>query len=107
MADLAITGSTGAGGGRGAGALADLGIQQRLIVRSAERAPRLDGAEVREVPGGYGDPAGFREALEGVGTLFLVSAEEAQDRVAQHQNAVTAAKEAGVERIIYTSFLGG
>jgi hypothetical protein len=35
---------------------------------------------VREVPGGYPDPAGFREALEGVGTLFLVSAEEARDR---------------------------
>jgi NAD(P)H dehydrogenase (quinone) len=106
VADLAVTGSTGAVGGRVAGALADLGIEQRLIVRSAERAPRLDGAEVREVSGGYADPAGFREALEGVGTLFLVSAEEAQDRVAQHKAAVRAAKEAGVERIVYTSFLG-
>jgi NAD(P)H dehydrogenase (quinone) len=76
MADLAVTGSTGALGGRVARALADLGVEQRLIVRSAERAPRLDGAEVREVPGGYADPAGFRAALEGVGTLFLVSAED-------------------------------
>ena len=106
MADLAVTGSTGALGGRVAKALADLGIEQRLIVRSAERAPRLDGAEVREVPGGYADPAGFREALEGVGTLFLVSAEEAPDRVAQHRAAIEAAAEAGVERIVYTSFLG-
>src|SRR6201991_1329837 len=106
MADLAVTGSTGAVGGRVARTLSDLGISQRLIVRNAERAPRLDGAEVREVPGGYADPTGFREALEGVGTLFLVSAEEAPDRVAQHKNAVRAAKEAGVERIVYTSFLG-
>src|SRR6185437_6957862 len=106
MADLAVTGSTGALGGRIATALADLGVAQRLIVRSAERAPRLDRAEVREVPGGYADPAGFREALEGVGTLFLVSAEEAPDRVAQHRAAVAAAAEAGVERIVYTSFLG-
>src|SRR6202789_3468371 len=106
MADLAVTGSTGAVGGRVALALADLGIAQRLIVRSAERAPRPEGAEVREVPGGYADPAGFREALEGVGTLFLVSAEEAPDRVAQHKNAVRAAVAAGVERIVYTSFLG-
>src|ERR1700759_1581060 len=105
MADLAVTGSTGAVGGRVARVLADLGVEQRLIVRSAGRAPRPDGAEVREVPGGYADPAGFREALEGVGTLFLVSAEEAPDRVAQHKNAVTAAKEAGVERIGLTSFL--
>ena len=106
MADLAVTGSTGALGGRIARTLADLRIEQRLIVRDAGRAPKLDGAEVREVPGGYADPAGFREALEGVGTLFLVSAEEAPDRVAQHRNAVEAAREAGVERIVYTSFLG-
>jgi uncharacterized protein YbjT (DUF2867 family) len=106
MADLAVTGSTGALGGRVARTLADLGVEQRLIVRDAGRAPKLDGAEVREVPGGYADPAGFREALEGVGTLFLVSAEEAPDRVAQHRSAIEAAREAGVERIVYTSFLG-
>jgi uncharacterized protein YbjT (DUF2867 family) len=106
VAELAVTGSTGALGGRVVRALAALGIPQRLIVRDAGRAPRLDGAEVREVPGGYADPAGFRAALEGVGTLFLVSAEEAPDRVAQHRAAVEAAREAGVERIVYTSFLG-
>jgi len=106
MADLALTGATGALGGRIVRALADLGVSQRLIVRDADRAPKLDGAEVREVPGGYADPAGFREALEGVGTLFLVSAEEAPDRVAQHRGAIEAAREAGVERIVYTSFLG-
>jgi NAD(P)H dehydrogenase (quinone) len=106
MADLAITGSTGAVGGRVARALADSGIAQRLIVRDAGRAPRLDGADVREVPGGYADPAGFRAALEGVGTLFLVSGEETPDRVAQHRNAIEAATEAGVERIVYTSYLG-
>jgi uncharacterized protein YbjT (DUF2867 family) len=106
MADLAVTGSTGALGGRVARALADLGVGQRLIVRDAGRVPKLDAVEVGEVPGGYADPAGFRAALEGVGTLFLVSAEEAPDRVAQHRNAIEAAKEAGVERIVYTSFLG-
>lgn len=106
MADLAVTGSTGALGGRIARGLADLGIEQRLIVRDASRAPRLAGAEVREVPGGYADPAGYREALAGVGSLFLVSAEESPDRVAQHRGVVEAAAAAGVERIVYTSFLG-
>jgi NAD(P)H dehydrogenase (quinone) len=106
MADLAVTGSTGALGGRVSRALADLGIEQRLIVRDAARAPRLDGAEVRAVPGGYADPAGYREALAGVGTLFLVSAEEAPDRVALHRGVVEAAAAAGVERIVYTSFIG-
>jgi NAD(P)H dehydrogenase (quinone) len=106
VADLAVTGSTGALGGLVAKALADRGIEQRLIVRSAKRAASLDGAEVREVPGGYADPAGFRAALDGVGTLLLVSAEEAPDRVTQHRNAIEAAAGAGVERIVYTSFLG-
>lgn len=106
MADLAVTGSTGALGGMVARALADLGIEQRLIVRDAGRAPQLGGAEVREVPGGYADPAGFGAALAGVETLFLVSAEEAPDRVAQHRAAVAAVAEAGVARIVYTSFLG-
>jgi NAD(P)H dehydrogenase (quinone) len=106
MAGLAVTGSTGAVGGRVAKALAELGVEQRLIVRAAERAPRLDGADVREVPGGYADPAGFGAALDGVETLFLVSAEEAQDRVAQHRAAIAAAAQAGVRRIVYTSFLG-
>jgi NAD(P)H dehydrogenase (quinone) len=106
VADLAVTGSTGALGGRVSRALADLGIQQRLVVRDAARAPRLDGAEVKEVPGGYADPTGYREALAGVGTLFLVSAEESPDRVALHRNVIDAASAAGVERIVYTSFLG-
>jgi uncharacterized protein YbjT (DUF2867 family) len=106
MADLAVTGSTGALGGRVARALADLGIEQRLIVRDASRAPRIDGAEVTAVRGGYADPEGYREALAGVGTLFLVSAEEAPDRVALHRGTIGAAVAAGVERIVYTSFLG-
>ncbi|MBS1843936.1 MAG: NAD(P)H-binding protein [Actinobacteria bacterium] len=81
-------------------------MRQRLVVRDESRVPKFDGAEIREVPGGYSDPAGFGAALEGVSTLFLVSAEESQDRVAEHRAAVEAAAAAGVERIVYTSFLG-
>jgi len=106
VADLAITGSTGAVGGCVARALEQRGVGQRLIVRSAERAPKLDGAEIADVPGGYADSAGMTAALEGAKTLFMVSAEEAPDRVEQHRSMVSAAMAAGVERIVYTSFLG-
>jgi NAD(P)H dehydrogenase (quinone) len=106
MAALAVTGSTGAVGGRVARALAERGVEQRLVVRDAGRAPRLEGAEVVEAPAGYAEREGFEAALAGVETLFLVSAEEAPDRVAQHRNAVAAAAAAGVGRIVYTSFLG-
>lgn len=47
----------------------------------------------------------MRDGLSGVGTLFLVSGKEAFRRVEQHATAVDAALAAGVERIIYLSFL--
>ncbi|WP_448613184.1 NAD(P)H-binding protein [Modestobacter sp. URMC 112] len=107
---LALTGVTGALGGRVAARLAataaDDDVVLRLVVRDAGRAPDLPGAEVVEVPGGYADGRGFGAALAGAHTLFLVSAAEAEDRLAQHLTAVDAAAAAGVERVVYTSFLG-
>ena len=47
----------------------------------------------------------MRQALNGVETLFLVSASEAYDRVRQHTTAIDAAVAAGVERVVYLSFL--
>lgn len=105
---IAVTGASGAVGGRVAARLAAAGAVQRLIVRSEQRAAELavaDDAEVAVVPGGYANPAGLRGALEGAGTLFLVSATEARDRVPQHLAAVDAARAAGVGRIVYLSFL--
>ena len=43
---IAVTGATGAVGGRVAALLAERGVAQRLVVRDASRAPRIDGAEV-------------------------------------------------------------
>ena len=105
MPDLiAVTGATGQMGGRVARRLADRGIDQRLLVRDTARAPRLDGAQAATITG-YGDRESVRSALAGAGTLFFVPGEEAQDRVEQHKTVVDAAVEAGVERIVYLSFL--
>jgi uncharacterized protein YbjT (DUF2867 family) len=101
----AVTGATGEVGGRVAGRLAEQGMAQRLVVRDASRAPRLDGAEVATITG-YGDHDSVRAALEGVATLFLVPGEEAPDRIEQHKTAVDAAVDAGVARIVYLSFVG-
>jgi NAD(P)H dehydrogenase (quinone) len=103
MATLAVTGVTGGLGGRVARRLADRGVAQRLVVRDPSRAPQLPGAEV--VRAHYGDGEAMRRALDGVDTLFLVSASEAFDRVRLHTGAVDAAVAAGVQRIVYTSFL--
>lgn len=99
-----ITGATGAVGGRVAARLAGSGHAQRLIVRDASRAPDLPGAEAVEAS--YGDPESMRRALSGIETLFMVSGSEAADRLQQHISTVEAAVAAGVERIVYLSFLG-
>jgi uncharacterized protein YbjT (DUF2867 family) len=101
---IAVTGATGEVGGRVAQRLADRGTPQRLVVRDASRAPRLDGAEVRTIAG-YGSFDDVRAALEGIDTLLLVPGEEALDRVEQHKTAVDAAVAAGVRRIVYFSFV--
>src|SRR5919107_2547531 len=104
---IAVTGATGVLGGRVAERLGGTdGVRLRLVVRDASRAPDLPGAEVVANPGGYADGPGLAAALDGVHTLYLVSAAEAEDRLSQHYTAVDAAAAAGVQRIVYTSFLG-
>jgi NAD(P)H dehydrogenase (quinone) len=104
---IAVTGATGEPGGRVTRRLAAAGndVRLRLVVRDPARAPHLPGAEVVANPGGYRDAAGFAAALQGTHTLYLVSAAEAVDRRHQHVTAVDAAAAAGVQRIVYTSFL--
>jgi NAD(P)H dehydrogenase (quinone) len=104
LPDLAITGSTGAVGGKTAARLAEAGVAQRLLVRDTALAPALAGAVPVAVPD-YGDQETMTAALDGVSTLFLVSFREADDRLERHFRAVDAAVSAGVERIIYLSFL--
>jgi uncharacterized protein YbjT (DUF2867 family) len=104
---IGVTGATGALGGRVLRRLADVGgIPLRAVVREATRAPQIPGVEVVANPGGYSDPAGLTAALRGVHTLYLVSAAEAENRLEQHFAAVDAAAAAGVQRIVYTSFVG-
>ena len=103
--EIAVTGATGGLGGRVARLLAEHGIAHRLLVREPSRAPDLPQARVMQF-GGYDDAPGMRRALDGARTLFLVSAAEDPDRVALHRSAVDAAVDAGIERIVYTSFVG-
>ncbi|MET3950469.1 SDR family oxidoreductase [Arthrobacter sp. UYEF36] len=101
---LAVTGSTGHLGGMVARQLADAGSRQRLLVRDLSRAPELEGSVPAVVT--YADPVLAKAALEGVKTLFMVSAAEAEDRLKQHCSFVDAAAAAGVQHIVYTSFFG-
>lgn len=101
---LAVTGVTGVVGRLAADALADVGVPFRMIARSPERAPHYPGSVV--LAASYGDAEAARAALEGVETLFMVSAAEDAERLAQHRAFVDAAAAAGVRHIVYTSFFG-
>lgn len=101
---IAVTGATGVVGGQVARALAAEGVPTRLVVRDPSRAPELTDAEVAVAS--YGDGAAVTRALQGLRTVFLVSAAEDERRRADHLTFVAAATAAGVERIVYTSFLG-
>jgi NAD(P)H dehydrogenase (quinone) len=100
---IAVTGSTGALGGRVATRLAAAGVRQRLVVRDPARAPDLPDVEIAQAT--YDDPDALREAFAGTDAVFLVSAAEHPDRVRQHLTAVDAVAAAGVDRVVYTSFL--
>ncbi|MCG2621963.1 SDR family oxidoreductase [Arthrobacter sp. I2-34] len=101
---IAVTGATGHLGRRVARLLSGEGIPARLIVRDPARAPRLPGTTTARAD--FGDRQASRAALQGIQTLFMVSAAETPDRLEQHVAFIDTAVEAGVEHIVYTSFFG-
>ncbi|MGF0316057.1 SDR family oxidoreductase [Nocardia fluminea] len=101
---IAISGASGHIGGRVARLLAPSGARLRLLGRHVEHIAPIDGATTATID--FGDPATVAAALDGVGTFFFVSATESADRAAQQTAVVNAAKDAGVQRIVYLSFVG-
>ena len=103
---IVVTGASGRVGRRLAVRLAAEGAHQRLVVRSADRAPHLPGTDTEvALSPGYADVDSMRAAFTGASTVFLTSGREDADRVAQHRAAVDAAVDAGVRRIVYLSFM--
>ncbi|RFA09534.1 NAD(P)-dependent oxidoreductase [Subtercola boreus] len=103
---IAVTGATGHIGGGVAQRLDAVGRAFRMIVRDASRAPAFDSLDVTVGVTEYRDPHTARAALEGVDVLFMVSAAESTDRVAEHVQFVQSAIDVGVSHIVYTSFVG-
>ena len=74
------------------------------IARTPEKAAFL-GVEIRK--GDYNSKEEFLEALKGVDVMLLVSGMDHPDkRIQQHRNVIEAAKENGVQKIVYTSIIG-
>lgn len=73
-----------------------------VLARDPHKAADL-GVAVRQ--GDYTVPASLEAAFAGADKLLLISSSEVGQRVAQHRNAIAAAKRAGVKLIAYTSIL--
>ena len=74
------------------------------LARTPEKAMHL-GIEIR--PGDYNEKDVLEESLQSVRTVLLVSGMDAPDRrIKQHRNVIEAARNAGVEKIVYTSVQG-
>jgi NAD(P)H dehydrogenase (quinone) len=106
---FAVTGVGGYVGAQTARRLLEAVPAEHIVVTSRNEAVLADwrakGARAHKAD--YDDPAALTAAWRGLDAVFMVSAMEVGSvRQAQHRKAVQAAKDAGVGRIIYTSFLG-
>ena len=106
---ILVTGATGHFGESTIDFLLKKGISSTNIValvRDEEKAADLKNKEVALRIGDYDNYTSLVNAFKGVEKLLFVSGSDIFKRGTQHQNVVTAAKEAGVQHIVYTSFLG-
>jgi len=108
-----VTGAAGFVGSAVAHALVNEGSDVRVIVRSTSRRENLGNLDVEVFEGDLTNPASLRAALKGCDRLFHVAADYrlwARDPQQMYRsnvdgtiNIMDAAREAGVQKIVYTS----
>ncbi|MGZ9909907.1 SDR family oxidoreductase [Streptococcus sp. V919] len=98
---IGITGVTGKLGSYVADLIDQQGIASIHLARSPERAKVYASAEIRKIV--YANTPEMVEALKGIDTLLMVSARENPERVKEFLDA---ARLAGIQHIVYTSFYG-
>ncbi len=73
------------------------------VVRNEAKAADLAALGLSVRVASYEDVPALEAAFAGVDKLLLVSSNEVGKRIPQHQNAIDAAKSAGVKHVVYTS----
>lgn len=101
-----VTGATGKFGRLVVEALLERGVPAGQIVAGGRNPAKLTelarlGVQARSMD--YSDPTSLREAFIGVQKALLVSGTEPGPRVAHHLDVIDAAKDAGVQLLVYTS----
>jgi NAD(P)H dehydrogenase (quinone) len=104
---LAITGATGHLGQATIKALLTKVPATDIVavVRDPQKATDLQQQGVQVRRGDYDDATSLVAAFQGVDTVFLISGTDLVHRAQQHQQVIDAAKQAGVQRLVYTSVL--
>ena len=105
---ILITGASGQLGKATIDFLLKKGIPAKSIsalVRDEAKASDLKAKGVAIRTGNYDDYNSLVSAFKGIDNLLLISGSDVTNRMKQHENAVKAAREAGVKHIIYTSFV--
>lgn len=105
---IVISGASGALAGATIQALIARGVKPEqliLVTRTPEQLASLaeNGAQVRS--GDFTKPETLEAAFAGGKEMLLISTNSEGDRVAQHSAAISAARRAGVRRVVYTSFI--
>jgi dihydroflavonol-4-reductase len=113
MKPALVTGASGFLGWHVARVLLERGVRVRALVRPGSR---VDALNVECVTGDLRDAASLQRAVAGCGLLFHVAAdyrlwakepsELYRSNVDGTRNLLQAAKDAGVERVVYTSTVG-
>ena len=107
---IVVTGATGQLGRRIVEELAKR-VGRDMIgisVRDPAKAEDLRSLGVRVRQGDFADPTSLRHSFEGAKQVLMVSSNAAAyggDPLVQHRGAIAAAKDAGVNRIVYTSHM--
>jgi len=103
-----ITGATGHLGRLVVEALLDRDVPAHQIVavgRAVDRISDLADRGVQVSAVDYDDIESLRRVLGDADRVLLVSGSEVGQRATQHQNVITAAKDSGVDLLVYTSIV--
>lgn len=111
-----VTGSTGFVGAAVTRCLLERGVDVRVLVRRDSDLRNLEGLKVEQAYGDLRDAVSLRHALAGCRHLYHVAAHYAlwapdpqifyDINVTGTRNLMEAARDSGVERIVYTSTIG-
>lgn len=104
---IGITGANGRLGTLTIKILVSKGLSKSIcaFVRDSHKGEELQSLGVQIRIADYDSKQSFVQGLQGIDTLLLISAHEVGRRFYQHKNVIDTAKEVGVKRIVYTSFV--